>query len=949
MKKYLFCIIFFCMFFISCNQLIQENKLADDKAYITISFEDYDARTIYPYNFYKKKISKLSFYLRPVNETEYTLVGEWKDPFVSSSSIQDIPVNLGTYDFYLELFYDNDSTPCFYAEELNYEIYTSYNTVRFNAEYCKTGKGKVDIDVKWSNKERVDHAMIELTSLASENEGIPDYTFEYSNETFNSNSFDFIEEDIESGKYLLALSFFDFNNQLIYVYHDVLVIRPGLTSDTISDSAYIYISNMNSQYAVNLEFEEGAVAENGEEVPTLIYKNELEIIDLPVLKKEGYYFVGWYRKDKELVSKRDFITTIKSTNGSDVTVCALMFPKNMECTVEYLDEYKKFIPSEEFNIKITNLTDENLSTLESFLYNKNNEIQVYLDLSDSKITKIGSLGYKSLYGIIFPEEIEELSSSEFFGCKNLKSVVLPKKITEIPVQCFKDCINLESVVLKEGIKTIGSSAFYNCSSLKNIELPSTVEEINYEAFGKCSSLTKFVLTESINRISYDTFDGCSSLFTFDYGTSKKFFNLDFNGCTTLKEIVIPDTITDFSLFTLNIKCPTIERIYWKSNKFCSGLFENTGNIETGVELIIDDSVKQLYCSSNYYVQNYKNNITKVTFGENSKCKLIGKGAFKDYSNLKELILPASLEVIETQAFSRCTGLEKIIIPENVKEIYGAAFMDCTNATYLEFNAIDCEEFDTSGTMHIFNNMGINSESGLDVVIGEKVKRIPDYFLMQKNRDDDTLFKVSSVVLKNIDACEYIGSYAFAECDALTEITIGENVSQIGNYAFKNCYNVEKINLYSKNTLKGKGIFSNVGYKTRYGADVIIGKMVPEISYQFFSGSDFATSVSTSYDTASRLRKIIFEEGSICSYIGENAFGYTYAKEVNIPASVTYISFGAFRQCSFTNVVFEVTSGWQFKTKKTYGDEFFKPTVIDEMTQEIFIQNAANSYGVFERI
>ncbi|RBI46854.1 leucine-rich repeat domain-containing protein, partial [Metamycoplasma hominis] len=74
--------------------------------------------------------------------------------------------------------------------------------------------------------------------------------------------------------------------------------------------------------------------------------------------------------------------------------------------------------------------------------------------------------------------------------------------------------------------------------------------------------------------------------------------------------------------------------------------------------------------------------TKVTIP--SSVKEIGKGAFSDCKNLKEVILNEGLEKIGDEAFSS-TKIESITIPGSVKEIGGRAFSGCTNLEEVSLN------------------------------------------------------------------------------------------------------------------------------------------------------------------------------------------------------------------------------------------------------------------------
>ena len=53
-------------------------------------------------------------------------------------------------------------------------------------------------------------------------------------------------------------------------------------------------------------------------------------------------------------------------------------------------------------------------------------------------------------------------------------------------------------------------------------------------------------------------------------------------------------------------------------------------------------------------------------------------SFKSCKELKSIILPKSLQEINSNAFNKCISLKEIIFPENIKFIGPGSFLDCEN-------------------------------------------------------------------------------------------------------------------------------------------------------------------------------------------------------------------------------------------------------------------------------
>ena len=64
--------------------------------------------------------------------------------------------------------------------------------------------------------------------------------------------------------------------------------------------------------------------------------------------------------------------------------------------------------------------------------------------------------------------------------------------------------------------------------------------------------------------------------------------------------------------------------------------------------------------------------------------------------------------------------------------------------------------------------------------------------------DGTFCTCSSLVSVTIgNSVESIGDYAFNGCDGLTSVTIGNSVKHIGSYAFDNCYKLKDVYCYAE--------------------------------------------------------------------------------------------------------------------------------------------------------
>ena len=64
--------------------------------------------------------------------------------------------------------------------------------------------------------------------------------------------------------------------------------------------------------------------------------------------------------------------------------------------------------------------------------------------------------------------------------------------------------------------------------------------------------------------------------------------------------------------------------------------------------------------------------------------MVGEAAFKGLTNLKKVILPNTIEFIETEAFANCTALTSIKLGgDKLEEIGNNAFSGCTKLTRID--------------------------------------------------------------------------------------------------------------------------------------------------------------------------------------------------------------------------------------------------------------------------
>ena len=169
-----------------------------------------------------------------------------------------------------------------------------------------------------------------------------------------------------------------------------------------------------------------------------------------------------------------------------------------------------------------------------------------------------------------------------------------------------------------------------------------------------------------------------------------------------KDIVMPDYIN-----YKGKRFPVTEMrgdIFWgkpiKSIKLPSTLTEisNAALRETDIsEIVIPASVKIIQGSAFYGCKNLK----KVVFESDKLDEL--HGCFQNCTSLQSIKLPRYVGLSSYDMFSGCTNLTSVTLPENLKELYDGTFENCIKLTTINIPASV-----TKVGSHVFSGSGVVS-------------------------------------------------------------------------------------------------------------------------------------------------------------------------------------------------------------------------------------------------
>ena len=342
------------------------------------------------------------------------------------------------------------------------------------------------------------------------------------------------------------------------------------------------------------------------------------------------------------------------------------------------------------------------------------------------------------------KELSACSCRLFIGEKPIPSQTIEDLSTEITEDELK-----EAFIDERGVK-------YSKDVRKLLKAPKelrrgySVKEgtriiCNY-AFSDCSSLSNIVIPDSVTDIGDYVFFHCRSLSNIvipdsvtDIGEGA------FSDCRSLSNIVIPNSVTDIG----------------------EGAFSGCSSLSN---IVIPDCVTDIGDYAFFHCSSLSNIVIPDSVTD------IGDYAFSYCSSLSNIVIPDSVTDIGNFAFSRCCSLLEIVIPSSVTSIGNRAFSRCSSLKYISI---------PKSVIGLNGNPFAEWNGKLECLSPNFVYE--DDVLFNKDKSRIISFRkqnIKSYVIPS--SVTSIGDRAFYGCDSLSEIVIPSSVTSIGDSAFYNC-------------------------------------------------------------------------------------------------------------------------------------------------------------------
>ena len=344
------------------------------------------------------------------------------------------------------------------------------------------------------------------------------------------------------------------------------------------------------------------------------------------------------------------------------------------------------------------------------------------------------------------------------------------------------------IELEDTIQSIGADSFASRSKFESLVIPASVRQIDLAAFTGCSSLSEIIVDSENNYYAANEGILYNKAFTeilyvpvniqgkvtVVEGVTQIGSNL-FKDRKGITEITLPDSLTSLaynafsgceSIIETEDGISYVDRWVINCNIFVTevtirqdtvGIAERAFRYCDFAEIIIPGSVREV----NVRAFADCDKLTSVTIDENNRPLQISEQAFENCKSLENVIINGDLSSIREKAFYSCTNLTSVSILGKVNFIAAEAFSNyqALKAVYIEDIADWCAiNFDGYNSLLSYaSNLYICGELVEEITIPDNVTNI--------------------------------GSVVFQNCGNLRKITIPDSVTSIGSFAFTGCNNL----------------------------------------------------------------------------------------------------------------------------------------------------------------
>ena len=567
------------------------------------------------------------------------------------------------------------------------------------------------------------------------------------------------------------------------------------------------------------------------------------------------------------------------------------------------------------------------------------------------LTEIGGYVFyncPNLVSIDIPDTVTKFGTYCFTGCIKLESVNFGKNsaLTTLGTYMFTDfagsstypqaeaCISLKTFAVPDKVKALGNYMFRNCTALETVTFgdASVLNFLGTYTF-RDSGLKSITVPKGVKMLgtsatvaavagSAYTFEGCKNLTNVEFlGDITAISGYVFYNCTSLN-IDLPakaTTIGKFSFANTAIESVTIPKTLTNVKNLGDGAFAYCKNL-TEIKVAAGNNSFTVDATTGALVNKSKVLVCvpagKVIEGGAVTVPdgvTIGAYAFAGCKTITSITLPENTTSIPDYAFAGATGLKTFTVPAGVTKLgtgttTGNIFEDCTSLTSVifkgEITTLNGNLFKGCTALETFVIPASVTDLGAGLFNGSGIKEIviPETVtsIYSSTTASNSVFGGSAIEKATLNSVATTANM-FLDCENLTTVIIGENVTELKASMFKGCSALETIVIPDTVTVVGASLFQDCTALK----NVTIGKGVTELSASMFKGCTALETIVIP-DTVTEVNNYLFQDctalknvtiGAGLTALGSYTFqGCTALTEFTVPETVETFGTATFRDC-----------------------------------------------------
>ena len=601
--------------------------------------------------------------------------------------------------------------------------------------------------------------------------------------------------------------------------------------------------------------------------------------------------------------------------------------------------------------KLTNITiPESVKEIGKGAFQECTDLEKVIFTKNSQIKEISDFTFKhcrNLINITIPESVEKIGAEAFSLCYNLSGIIISPSVIEIGRRAFYSCNRLEKVTFQGQDRSLilGNNVFLDAAvkffyfenqglftnlksnfrrakidqskcifittgklfvidgnniltsltdkgkQQKELQIPNFVTRIGQFAL-EGSKATTIIIPDSVSRICRNAFESCENLTSIVIPSSvAEIYKDAFKSCNNLENVTFKGSeLSLLGAFPNN----NVKHFYFEDQNLFNELRERLGwdkcRLKDG-DFVLDASSKGLVGLTETGKQ-------KETLSIPNSATIIYKTDFAQNGNLKNVVIPKSVQEIKEQAFDGCSNLKSVTFqgsnvnhkftlgssafPKSVEHFYfeGKEFFNkLKESGKLKYAGIDenkctvtSELFEIDYENNTLTKLTEKGKQSNPLTIPESIKVIGEgafegskasavYIPTSVEKISAGAFKdctsLATVNLGQLDKLTTIGDDAFGGCTSLTSVTIPASVTAVADNAFE------------PNT----AIVNNT--KTLFKAYVnSCGKVnvfnTSELDLTSIDGGKYVNIAENAFANLTKIEEVIIPE--TIKNIGANAFG-----------------------------------------------------------------------------